>query len=348
MIFHNNRKRKIIWQIHNAGLINQMMSLEMGAGIAFMENTPVVFYQHIGWDNRPIFSASVISEKRRNLLESPKPNLFDVVQIPHELKYTLDPNNNPDVGDAKVYEDNIKWYYKCKDGVNEYEFAEARPQLIVNQNKNCHFKTNNLAFYSRYFFNRTYELDYFFQRLTFRHEYWAVAERIASQLGPFSAMHIRLTDHCRNYDATTENRLKAFNKLKLYGLPIVVSTDDEAVIRQDFGSDFLSIDDIIVDNFAKNFTSLPYHDEIIYGLICLLILSFSTNFIGTPGSTFSSYIHRLRLNFGKENCLENMIARGHTNEYERTGPFSWNGFKMHTNVKNWWSEWPECKLVVNS
>ena len=43
-----------------------------------------------------------------------------------------------------------------------------------------------------------------------------------------------------------------------------------------------------------------------------------------------------------------MIARGHTNEYERTGPFSWNGFKMHTNVKNWWSEWPECKLVVNS
>jgi hypothetical protein len=44
MIFHQRKNKKIYWQLHEAGLINQVMSVEIGAGVSFMEKSPIHFY----------------------------------------------------------------------------------------------------------------------------------------------------------------------------------------------------------------------------------------------------------------------------------------------------------------
>lgn len=43
MLFHQSRNKTIYWKLHAAGLINQMMSVETGAGISFMEKHQYVF-----------------------------------------------------------------------------------------------------------------------------------------------------------------------------------------------------------------------------------------------------------------------------------------------------------------
>ena len=118
------------------------------------------------------------------------------------------------------------------------------------------------------------------------------------------------------------------------------------MIKNDINENFLFIDDIITDQFAEDFIKLEFHDEVVFGLISLLILSHSEHFIGTPGSTFSAYIHRLRVHNNKQECFEYMPAKPQYDNYVQNGPFSWNGFNCHTNVKNWWREYPECKLNI--
>ena len=169
MLFHRKKNRNFYWQIHDAGLVNQIMCLEMGSGIAFMEECPITFYEYKRYE-KPIFTASRTHTKRQKLTNSKNPNLFDVMNVPSELNYTLLPFFN----ERKVYniKNNIRFYYKCQDGEYEKEFAEGRERLNPEKNKTICFNTNNLAFYSRFFFNRTKELDLFFSKLTFKSEYF--------------------------------------------------------------------------------------------------------------------------------------------------------------------------------
>jgi len=343
MLFHKNKNRNFYWQIHDAGLVNQIMCLEMGSGIAFMEECPITFYEYKRYE-KPIFTASRVHSKREKLTNSKNPNLFDVMNVPSELNYSLLPFFN----EKKVFniKNNIRFYYKCQDGEHEKEFAEGRERLDPDKDKKICFNTNNLAFYSRFFFNRTKELDLFFSKLTFKSEYFEFVEKVANDIGKFSAIHFRLTDHARNYASTSENRIKYFEKLQNKGLPVIVSTDDNELIKKEIDGNYILVDDIICDYFPSDFLKLPFHDEVVFGLISMLMLANSEYFIGTPGSTFSAYIHRLRFNNNKPECFEYMPGRDKYDNYVQNGPFSWNGFDCHTNVKNWWREWPECKLRV--
>ena len=67
MLFHQSRNKTIYWKLHAAGLINQMMSVETGAGISFMEKTPICFYKTKIDNNRTIHPSGVIPEKRKKL-----------------------------------------------------------------------------------------------------------------------------------------------------------------------------------------------------------------------------------------------------------------------------------------
>jgi hypothetical protein len=100
------------------------------------------------------------------------------------------------------------------------------------------------------------------------------------------------------------------------------------------------LDNIIVENFSKEFLSLPNHSEIAYGLVCALILIYSKSFIGTFGSTFTGYIHRER-NKLKDETFDFMGIPSFGNGT----PYSWN-LKDYEGWSGMVREWPESKLNV--
>jgi hypothetical protein len=350
MLFQKPKNKNIYWKIHTAGLINQVMSIETGAGIAFMEKAPICFYKTRVDKNRTVSPSGIIPEKRKRLYSgSSMPIIFDLLDIPNDIFYSVI-NQNDISSEIKIkcleLNDILGFYYKCQDGPHETEFAEGRNLVPSVNNSSVNFVKFTFAFYSRFFFNRPPALDSFLSRLTFKKEYLDLAEKIAKKLGKFRGMHIRLTDHANKYDTTPENIANGQKYFINTNLPLIVSTDDKNRVSDKIKIKCIFVDDIINDEFDKEFMRLPFHNEIVFGLISLLIMSYSEEFVGTPGSTFSSYIHRLIINRGLKNNLNYIKAGKPFDNYKQNGPFSWNGFEMHTNTKNWWREWEECKLCV--
>ena len=71
-----------------------MMSVEMGAGLAFMEKIPIYFYKTTIDKNRAIHPSGIVPEKRKKLYSNTKmPTVFDLVDIPTAIKYSI--NNEP-------------------------------------------------------------------------------------------------------------------------------------------------------------------------------------------------------------------------------------------------------------
>lgn len=350
MLFHQKKNKTIYWRIHTAGLINQVMSVETGAGVAFMEKTPIYYYKTNIDKNRTMHPSGIVPPKRKQLYAGTgMPTVFDLIDIPNDISYSINEEHDlsPTIKNTCLeLNDILGYYYKCQDGPNEKQFAEGRKPIQFNEQLDLHFLKFAFAFYSRFFFNRTPELDSFYSRLNFRKPYLDLAEKIANKLGKFRGMHIRLTDHSNKYDSSPENISNSQEYFVDKSLPLIVSTDDKDSIIKRTKIKCTFVDDIITENFSKEFMSLPFHNEVVFGLISLLIMGYAEEFVGTPGSTFSSYIHRLRINRGLDNNLYYIKSGKHRDDYKQTGPFSWNGFQMHTNTKNWWQEWKECKLCV--
>ena len=335
----------ILWQIHNAGLINQLMSVEIGAGISFLEKSHIKFFDYSNKSYGSIFFPPVKKKNIKEIGESFKPNIFQLIDIPDSIDYSL--INNASQTSCTIHEHIIGLYYKCNDGENENSFAEDRAKLTLNKTTKNFFHKTCFAFYSRFFYNRPKELDIFLSKLKFKDPYINLAKKIAYQIGNFSSIHFRLTDHSQNYFATSENRLKFLNQIKEKNNRLVFSTDDVDLIKKEFKKECLLVDEIILNFFKKEFLELEFHDNVVLGLISLLIMCESDYFIGTPGSTFSSYVHRQRFLNNKKDCFLYMDS-SRCKDSVQNGPYSWNGYDCDTCTKNWWREWPECKLSIQS
>jgi hypothetical protein len=333
----------IFWQIHSAGLINQVMSVEIGCGIAYLEKKPISFFNFSNKSYGSIFLQPIVTMKLREITVAPKPNVFQLIDIPSDIEYRLinEVPNEP----YCTHSDIITHYYKCGEGQNEGLFSEGRGKLSLNIHMHNFFHINCFAFYSRFFFSRPRGLDILLSKIRFKDEYVSLAKKIASQLKNFSSIHFRLTDHSKNYHATSENRMKHINRAKEVGYKIIYCTDDVNLIRSEMQADCLFVDEIILNHFRTEFLQLEFHDDVVLGLISMLVVSDSEFFIGTPGSTYSSYIHRLRYLNGKKDCFLFMDSN-HNENFVQNGPYSWNGYNCHVAAKNWWREWPECRLNI--
>ena len=93
-----------------------MMSVEMGAGLAFIEKIPIYFYKTEIDKNRTIHPSGIVPEKRKKLyLNTKMPTVFDLIEIPSVLNYSI--NNEydlrKDIFDSCLnLEDLLGYYYK--------------------------------------------------------------------------------------------------------------------------------------------------------------------------------------------------------------------------------------------
>ena len=341
--------KKIFFQLYNpTGLINQLMSIELAAGLSYETRSPVVVHNTTykadprlyNIDKIPIFTPSIFYNKQRQGFTNPNqfPHLLDLIDFDSDLIIIDEKINNFKQEDFVI--DDIMNNFYCSNSLkisdDELLFAEGRERLPLD--KSIHVKLT-LGWYSRFFYDRSPELNKAISSVKFKKEYLDLAADISKSLGDFQGMHLRLSDHVKMFDTKQimfETWLDEFEK---NNIPIVVSTCEPGhrMVR-DNKHRFILLDDYIVNNFKDEFMSLPFQDEVVFGLICNLILHNSINFVGTSGSTYSAYVHRNRNQKGIEtwDFFDNP-------ERAEGSPYSWLCHPLEQGQKMWWREWPESK-----
>jgi hypothetical protein len=289
----------------------------------------------------PIFTPSRWHNEQRKDFTNPDqfPHLLDLMNFNENLTF-IDTKIDFFKQEEFVIDDTLNgYYYSTENEISENEslFAEGRQRIPLD--KNVHLK-KTLGWYSRFFYNRSPELDNALKSVRFKDVYVDLAKKISNSLGSFQGMHLRLSDHIKMFN-TTQDMFESW--LSIYennGLPIVVSTCEPGnKMIQDNKHRFILLDEYIVNNFRDDFMSLPFQDEVVFGLICNLVLHDSVNFVGTSGSTYSGYIHRVRNQRGVETW------DFFDNPPKATAlPYSWNGYPLDNGRKMWWREWKESKL----
>ena len=340
---------KIFFQLYNpTGMINQVMSLELAVGLAHETKKDLIvhYVSNTGDDlynsrNVPIFTPSRWHNEQRKDFTNPDqfPHLLDLMNFNENLTF-IDTKIDFFKQEEFVIDDTLNgYYYSAENEICEDEFLFAEGRQRIPLDKNVHLK-KTLGWYSRFFYNRSPELDNALKSVRFKDVYVDLAKKISNSLGSFQGMHLRLSDHIKMFN-TTQDMFESW--LSIYennGLPIVVSTCEPGnKMIQDNKHRFILLDEYIVNNFKDDFMSLPFQDEVIFGLICNLVLHDSVNFVGTSGSTYSGYIHRVRNQRGVETW------DFFDNPPKATAlPYSWNGYPLDSGRKMWWREWQESKL----
>jgi hypothetical protein len=338
--------KKIFFQLYNpCGLFNQITSVELGVGLSEITGRQLVWHNinnppNAKFDGKrvAIYSANYEYNNRGNKIEL---GVFPKITELMNWKNKEDNVFIDDIVDVFSYDtDNIenlmRYYYSDKENL---EFSEGRNLLSLDNEKDWDIR-KTLGYYSRFFDNRSKELNNAISSIRFKEEYYQISERIAKSIGDFNGAHLRLADHKPMINTTAESFNQGLSKMS-GSLPIVLSTDEphSDVIKN---SDYrvLLLDRYILNNFYEDFKTLPFREEVSFGIVNNLVMHHSKDFIGTPGSTYTGYIHR-NLN-QKSNIGFKLFCE---EDHKITGRYSWNGYtNKDTFTKQWWREWEESKI----
>jgi len=347
----SNNKTKysnfIFYKLHHAGLINRLYSLQCAIGISHIMNRQLVLYNLKDRNGKYLDDPSVHYIKNYNLSYGAKSNIINNIEYTKFFDLI-------DYDEEKIF-DKINYYTISKFYDNEYtythplhnsfitvsETSEDKTlfnafEIDLTKDEPYHFKGDNLSNYSTLFLNRTKELDIALSSTMFKKEYHEFAELVSKSLGKYNCIHVRLTDHKHNFNVTENNLIDAIENLN--NLPIIVCTD-EPEHEMFKNKNIKLIDDIIVNNFSKEFKDLSINSEIVFGLVSLLIASKSQDFIGTYFSTFTSYIHRQHY---QRDIIKPAKFLGRSDLSESGSPWSWVGIGKQGIAR----DWPESRLMI--
>lgn len=364
------------YKLHNpTGMANHMMSLEVGLGLQYVYGYEQAIFYHCTPSNPHPWNQAHISPLIDNGAEVP--SILDLVELPsfaRENTYLTMPGVFPQHYDLDVLDTYrftrypqvfrqapLNYYVNVAEG-NESEaadFADGRSKLTLDPTKDVDFKRDNLSFYSRTFRNRTPAFDTMMSQIRWRTEYVEFANRVAEHIGPFNGVHLRLTDHTHNYETKSEAYINGLISLDQYSQRTLLMCTDEPqneMLRsfksynnllgeeaRSTGRKNIMLADVITREFADDFRSLPSQESTVFGLVCMLVMFHSLDFIGTPGSTYTGLIHRAINQRGT--CGFKLFPQ--TFVTAPGGPFSWQSHRLPhkgVEVNAWWREWPESRL----
>ncbi len=341
----------IFYQLYQpCGLFNQITSLEVGVGLASRYKKQLVIHNisnppngDYGGARVPIYSANYKYNERSNLIDSNIfPNISDFLEWENKENTIL----INDIVDSFTYEDLrienlMKYYSTLISAYNNKEdfFSEGRERLLLENYNNVYLK-KTLGYYSRFFFDRDSVLEKSLSSVKFKTEYYQLAEIIAKSLGTFNGAHFRLTDHKGMFDPDTNVLDFGISRID-NGLPIVMCTDQpnsELIKKSSYK--YLLLDEYILNNFYREFQDLKFKEEVSFGILNNLVMHYSQDFIGSPGSTYTGYIHR---GLNQKRDIQWKIFG--EDEHIEIGPYSWNGYNSKDSLtKQWWREWKESRL----
>lgn len=330
---------KIAFELWSTGLINQVLSLELAVGISEVYNTDVLLYNI---NKNGIYSPIAYQDNGRNHVVGNRekiqaPNILDLIDWDNEswvLEYENIKEVLPDYETISVPE----YYIDCKGNFDDVNWNYNK-EFIADETKSYNFETT-ICYYSQFFKNRTNQIDKALSTIKWKQPYVELAKNIAKELGEFSGAHLRMTDHRNVVFAISEQSfLEELQKLEEKELPIVLCTDNPKFSWIESNKHrYTFIDDIILTNWKESFIKLPFHDEVVFSLICNLVMGYSKYFVGTVSSTYTGYIQRMI-----HNRSQNFEWRFFDGDYGT----DFNMFPKDYEPKpRWWREIPNHKLNI--
>lgn len=325
----------IYYKFYSNGLFNQVMSIEIAVGIQALTNKQIVLHgadRHIFTpsnyfkNNKKIFINDILDWKNKNNF------IFINEQIDkfsHEIK---------------VIENIQNYYYSCYPTNDETEKYFADGRIKLDQNLSFYHLKTTLAQYSRFFYNRSPLLDFYLKSVRFKPEYYIMAHNITKSIGNFNGMHLRITDHAKLMFNVTDDMFKKGLDYFDNDIPMVICTDNSnSHLFKYIKNSYIILDDYILKNFIKDLVDLNMDNDVSLGLLSNLVMHNASKFAGTPGSTFTAYIQRNRI---QNNLKEDFFMIGE-DQYASSGPFSWNNIPLSFEGKNWWREWKESYIGLD-
>lgn len=332
---------KLFFKLYNrCGLFNQVMSVELAVGLTFETQRQLILHGIFDKNKttKPIHAAIYeFNDGNRLGNDSPCPKITDLLDWSNkDSNIFIDDEIETFSLDTIKIKDLMQYYYS---DVEDFDFAEGRLLLTFDSNYDYNVR-KTLGYYSRFFNNRSTDLDKQLKSVRFKPEYYELAERVAQSIGDFNGAHFRLTDHKPVFDPNNSILDAGISKID-NGLPIVMCTDQSnSQIIKDSSYKYIMLNEYILNNFYKDFKQFDFKEEISFGALNNLVMHYSQNFIGSPGSTYSGYIFR-NINQQKDITWRTFTEEDHI----QTGPYSWNGLNIETTTKQWWREWKESRLI---
>jgi hypothetical protein len=326
-------KGNIYFELYPAGLINQLISLELAVGLSYETKMNTVIYNI----PKDLFTLSKYFTKQNNK------NIMDLIDWKDKDNFKkIYIDEKSDINLIKTVDNLQKFYFiKNNNNINENFFAGDRERLFIDSNKDINLK-QTLIWYSRFFYEKNDGLKNCLRSIKFKKEYYELSKNIINSLGKFNGAHVRLTDHIVRMFSISQNDIdEGFNKIN-NGLPVAISTDDDAhPFLNKINNNFFILDRYIMNNFMKDLIDNDFDNDISLAILCNIVLHHSEDFIGSAGSTFTGYIQRNRINNQKTASWK---VFGEP-DFISQGPYSWNNFYRGDIERSWWREWEECILI---
>jgi len=335
----------------NNGLGNQFYSLQLLAGFAGLFKNDQI---DLVWNDNGQSIQNPQTEdinntdvsKLNSILDSSNPSLFDLVDFSYD-NVVIHPNDLYIKDRLNVNMVNTQHHFmNCtEDETNIDIFASGKKQFKINDELD-NILTLTLIPYSRFFFNRTIEMDESISRLKFKQPYVELADKVSKSLGRYNGTHIRIMyDHHQYYKFTKENFDAGIEKFNDKSLPIICSVDNfDNPILSNSDYNLISLENVILENFAEDFKALPFHNEIVLALISMLVMVKSEDFVATPRSTFGNMIFQLRNNIIDESYKYYPGSGSPFDVYDKDyKPYSWS---KNAQGITWERDWVESKLRV--
>jgi len=382
------------YQSGRAGLTNTIMSIEVGVVLAHLtERTLVLDCNRPPQANLLAYDGRVDNRQGSrvtDLIEMPVPwtepdavalDGLECVELTNlslgELAFRFPKTLDVSTHDARSFARGREWVTVAGKHERVPVLRVSETPLVPDSSQH----RNNLGFYGYQFYldDATRASVYrMLQRMQAKRPFAELAARVARDIGPFNAVHMRRGDFKATFGVTTLERkpreaIEAMDALFSRGEPLVILTDERDdpffdEIRLAYPRHFF-IDWHILDHYGAQFAELPRTDSLSLAYLSQLVAAESKEFVGTMTSTFTSLIQRYRGNRGKPEAFRflwnelpdpgqpvergrhapsNNIAldRGEMVEkYE--GPYSWNRVSQLLNPA-WMREWPESFLTPDA
>jgi hypothetical protein len=301
------------------------------------------------------------------IIESPRSLVSDLVDIPNRRVDDIDRSIGNMVGYQLTYS-----YFATTDAIRKKlegtviwdSFAVGRSPLIREELNSfdliewTHSKLSSVA----YFFLLGREEKAALLRsvaMRFRADIEALAERIARDVGPHYAVHVRLSD----FDLYTDDgyhfdseRFEQYLDAVLpdRSLPLMIATDalyEKELIERTFrGFKTIFIDELIFDEYRDAYESLEFRDYNVLTILNQLLCGSAERFVGTYRSTVTGIVHRLRQErlrdrefyYWPEPRIRKVLSTDFRLTPDRSGFFDWNRFSVLSEAHpqmSWMREW---------